>query len=218
MNAVTAEMVLYAITAVAVVVWVEGLRFMVATVRKGRKGFEQFANPNDAPPANIICGSAEVDGNTAELSQRAATLLAAKSVLICERTDESIVFETPKEIIPGQNINIPSLHGQLRFTPLEAQKTRVDYAITRPHVRALLILGFSFTAMGFVAIVAGFLLIYFLVIPSPFEAVRWQTVQMLNVTLFLWPPFLLGGLYRKSASLVKAQFDTFIHNLPFVKL
>jgi hypothetical protein len=218
MNAASAEMVLYAITAVAVLVWVEGLRFMVVTVRRQRKDLEQFTKLDEPVPANIIYGTADVDGSAAELSQRAAALLAARSVMIRQRTDDMIAFETPKETLPGQNFNLPSLHGQLRFTPLELQKTRVDYAIAKPHIRALLILGFVFIALGFIAIVGGFLTIYFLVVPSPFQAVRWQTVQMVQVVHFLWPPFLFGGLYRKSASLVKAQFDTFIHNLPFVKV
>jgi hypothetical protein len=216
MTAAAAEMLLYAITAVAVAAWVAGLEFLVATVRKGKKGAAELATLGDPPPANLIYGSAEVEGNAAALSQRAAAVLAAKSVRISERTDEKIVFETPKEIIPGQTFNLPALSGQLLFTALTAQTTRVDYAVAKPHVRALLILGFVFVALGIAAIVTGFLLIYFLAVKSPSPAVRWQTVQMVQVVHFLWPPFLFGGIYRKSVSLVKVQFDTFIHNLPFL--
>jgi len=216
MNASTAEMVLYAITAVAVVVWIEGLRFLAATVRKGRKAGEEFAKPDESAPADIIYGSAEVQGRAAELSQRAAAIMAARSIKICERTDESIVFETPREFVPGSNVNLPPLSGQMRFTPLSAQTTRVDYALAKPRVRVLLIMGFVFQALGFAAIVAGFLVIYFLVVPNQHPGVRWQTVQMVQVVHFLWPPFLFAGIYRKSASFVRAQFDTFIHNLPFL--
>ncbi len=216
MNAANAEMLLYAITAVAVVAWVEGLRFLTATIRKEKKGGEEFAKADDPAPANIIFGSAEVQGSAAELSQKAAAVMAARSIKICEKTDESIVFETPKEFIPGSNINLPPLSGQMRFTPLSAQTTRVDYALAKPRVRVLLILGFVFQALGLIAIIAGFLLIYFLAVPNPNPGVRWQTVQMVQVVHFLWPPFLFAGLYRKSASFVRAQFDTFIHNLPFL--
>ena len=216
MTSAAAEMVLYAITAVAVAVWVEGLRYLVVTVRRGRKGGEEFGKMDEAAPASIIYGSAEVEGNAVELSQKAAMLLAAKSVRICQRTDEVIDFETARESVPGQNFLMPSLHGQMRFTPLSAVSTRVDYAIARPHIRVLLILGFVFQALGFIAIVAGFLTVYFIVAPSPFEAVRWQTLQMLQVVHFLWPPFLFAGIYRRSASFVRFQFDTFVGNLPFV--
>ena len=142
--------------------------------------------------------------------------MAARSIKICERTDESIVFETPREFVPGSNVNLPPLSGQMRFTPLSAQTTRVDYALAKPRVRVLLIMGFVFQALGFAAIVAGFLVIYFLVVPNQHPGVRWQTVQMVQVVHFLWPPFLFAGIYRKSASFVRAQFDTFIHNLPFL--
>ncbi len=217
MTTSAAEMLLYAITAVAVAAWVAGLEFMVATVRRGRKGAAEFAKADDPAPANLIYGSAEVQGNAAELSQRAAAILAAKSVRISERTDEKIAFETPSEIMPGQNFNLPSLNGQLLFTPLSAQTTRVDYAIAKPHVRALLILGFVFQALGFIAIVAGFSLIYFLVVQSPSPIVRWQTFQMVQVVHFLWPPFLFARNISKNRFVLYAQFDTFIHNLPFVK-
>jgi hypothetical protein len=217
MTSAVAEMVLYAITAVSVLVWVEGLRFLVATIRTGRKGAEEFSKLDEPAPANIIYGTAEVAGNAGELSQKAAGLLAAKSVKIFERTDEMIDFETPSEAMPGQNVMMPSVHGQMRFTPVSAQSTRVDYAIAKPHMKIMLILGFGCLGMGFAAIVGGFMAIYFLVVPSQFEAMRWQTLQMMQVAHFLWPPFLFGGLYRKSVSIIKVQFDTFIQNLPFLK-
>jgi hypothetical protein len=212
MNAATAEMVLYAITAIALVVWVEGLRFLTATVWKEKKGSEEFAKLDEPAPAKLIYGSAEVAGRADELSQKAAAVMAARSIKICEKTDESIVFETPS----GSSADWPHLSGQMRFTPLSAQTTRVDYALVKPHVRVLLILGLVFQAIGFVAIVAGFLLIYFFVVANNNPAVRWQTLQMVHVFNLLWPQFLVAGLYRKSISFAKARFDTFIHNLPFL--
>jgi hypothetical protein len=217
MTSAVAEMVLYIITAVSVVVWVEGLRYLTTTIHKSRKGAEEFTKPDEPAPASIIYGTAEVDGNAAELSQLAATLLVAKSVTILQRTDESVVFQTPGGTTISQTFNMPTLNGQLQFTPIDTQKTRVDYAIARPNFRGSLIAGFTFIALGFIAIVGGFLTIYFLVVPSPFVAVRWQTVQMVQVVHFLWPPFMFGGVYRKSASIIKTQFDTFIRNLPFMK-
>jgi hypothetical protein len=216
MSPVVAEMVLYAITAIAVVVWVEGLRFLVATMRGGKKGSEEFAKLDEPAPANLIYGSAEIEGSAAELSRKAAGLLVAKSARICERTDEMIDFETSSDFFHGQKINLPSLHGQMRFTSVSAQTTRVDYAITRPRVQTFLIPGFVFEGLGFMAIITGFLLIYFLVIPSRHPGVRWNTLQMLQVVHFLWPPFMFAGMYRKTTSVIRAQFDTFIHNLPFL--
>jgi hypothetical protein len=212
MNAANAEMLLYAITAVAVVVWVEGLRFLVATVRKGKKGSEEFAKAYEPAPANIIYGSAEVQGSAAELLKKAAAVMAARSIRICETTDETIVFETPT----GLNAALPPLNGQMRFIALSPQTTRVDYAVAKPYGHILLTLGFVFQAFGLAAIIAGFLLIYFLAVPNPNPGARWMTILMILVFNFLWPPFLHAGLYRRSISIVRAQLDTFIHNLPFL--
>ncbi len=216
MNPSTAELVLYGITAVSVLVWVEGLRFLTATIRRGRNNVEQFTLPEEQTPPNIVHGSAEVEGRAAELSQKAAALLAAKSMRICQRTDELIEFETPSEYLPGQTRALLTMQGQMRFTPLSDRTTRVDYALAVPRPRILLILGFVFQTLGFLAIVSGFAVIYFLVVPSPNPAVRWQTLQMIQVVHFLWPPFLFAGIYRKTASLIKGHFDTFICNLPFL--
>jgi hypothetical protein len=216
MNAANAELLLYAITAVAVVVWVEGLRFLTATIRKEKKGGEEFAKADDPAPAGVIYGSAELQGRAADLSAKAAAVMAARSIKICEKTDESIVFETPIGFMPGSNFNLPPLSGQMRFTPQSDRSTRVDYAMAKPSVRALLISGFVFQALGLIAIVAGFLVIYFVVIPSQNPGVRWQTVQMVQTVHFLWPPFFFASSYRRSASFVRVQFDTFIHNLPFL--
>jgi hypothetical protein len=217
MTAAAAEMLLYAITAVALAVWVGGLEFLHATVRKSKKGIDEFAKFDEPPPASLIYGSAEMEGNAAELSQKAAMLLAAKSAKILQCTDEMIDFETSSDYLSGQRFNIPVLHGQLRFTPLSAQTARVDYAIAKPRSTILLTLAFVFQALGFVAIITGFLAIYFLVVPNQNPAIRSQTVQMIQVIHFLWPPYLFAFLHRKIVAVIKTQFDTFIHNLPFVK-
>jgi hypothetical protein len=216
MDTATAEMVLYGMTAIAVAVWVGGLQFLVATVRREKKGVEESSKFGEPAPANLIYGSAEVEGNAAELSHRAATLLAAKSARIFQCTDESIDFETTNDYFPRQKFNIPVMHGQLRFTPLSVQTTRVDYAIAKPRIPILLIWAFAVQALGFVAIITGFLVLYFLAVPNQNPGVRWQTVQMVQVIHFLWPPFLLGFLHRKIIAVIKTQFDAFIHNLPFL--
>ena len=216
MNAATAEMLLYAITAVAVAVWIEGLRVLGATVRKDKKGCERFGEADEPAASNIIYGSAELQGRADELSQKAAAVMAAKSIKILEKTDVAITFETPKEFFLGSNINMPPVGGQMRFTPLSALSTRVDYAVAKPSVHALLVGGFVFQALGLIAIVAGFLLIYFLVVPNANPGVRWQTVQMVQTVHFLWPPFFFAQGHRRSISVIRAQFDTFVHNLPFM--
>ncbi|HEY4761524.1 MAG TPA: hypothetical protein VIH42_13160 [Thermoguttaceae bacterium] len=217
MSTSVAEMVLYGITAVAFLVWVEALRFLVVSVRGGKKTSEEARFPEERPQGNFVYGSAEIEGHASELIQKASALLAEKSVRICERTEQSIVFQSPGEYLPGQTSALPAMQGQMQFTQLAERTTRVDYALAAPQVRILLILGFAFVAIGLAAILTGFFIIYRYVIPHPIAEVRWQTLQMLQVANFLWEPFMFGALYRKPASILRAEFDTFIHNLPFLK-
>ena len=72
-----------------------------------------------------------------------------------------------------------------------------------------------FLVLGVIALVTGFVLVNTLVVPNRDPAVRGQTLQMLQVGHFLWPPFLFGGLYRRQYTAVRARFDTLIHNLPY---
>jgi hypothetical protein len=52
-------------------------------------------------------------------------------------------------------------------------------------------------------------------VSAPEPAVRWQTLQMLQVVHFLWPPFLFGALYRRGMKEVTAQFEAVAYNLPY---
>jgi hypothetical protein len=62
-------------------------------------------------------------------------------------------------------------------------------------------------------LLAGVLLFLF-VVRAAHPAVRWQTIQMIQVVHLLWPPFLFLALYRRLKSGAMAQMDAFVHNLP----
>ena len=79
----------------------------------------------------------------------------------------------------------------------------------------MLVGGAAVLMLGLIALVVGFLVMQTYVISSPNPAVRGQVFQMCQVVHFLWPPFLFGGLYRKKFSVVRAGFDTLVHNLPY---
>jgi hypothetical protein len=91
----------------------------------------------------------------------------------------------------------------------------VDYAIAIPQGRVLLVLGAVFQLLGLIALVGGFFAIVTWVVPNPDPGVRAQSVQMMQVVHFLWPPFLLGGLYRMRRRTVQARFEILVNNLPY---
>jgi hypothetical protein len=226
MDAQTAHLILYCIAAVACVVWLAGLSFLLASVRKPRVDVKPDevlrAYPNERDPANrlAIQGMAEVEGEPETLATRAASLLAKGSVgqlgplRIIGRTDESVTFEGD-----AANAGIGKFirQGAIHFARAVQNKTRIEYALDVPHGKGFLLGGMIFQALGLAAIGILFWLLNTYVADSPNPGIRAQSVQMVQVVHLLWPPFLFGGLYRQRFSSLRSTFDTFIRNLPFVE-
>ncbi len=221
MDQQAAEFVLAGITAVGTVVWVTALRFLIVSARTrpaGSAGDE--GGPADEWPTGWLSGGAEVDGDAAELSTRAAALLAKGAALpgaslkIVEKADRLIRFEGTG-VGRGSRSQGWSLRGELRFAPAAGGRTRVAWGAEPVRMRWLLWLGAAFLAAGLVALVALCSLLGTLVVSSPNPAVRWQVFQMVQAFHFVWPPFLFGGLYRLGRRGMASQLEAFVHNLPY---
>jgi hypothetical protein len=217
-----AQILLLAITAVAVIVWLIGLRFLVASARAGKPGpGDENAETDFSPSAatNQLTGSAEVEGQPGVLAARAASVLAKGNpfgpIKIVEKTASRIVFERLVPSVVNQPASRWFRRGELRITPLGQGRSRVEWAVELTNMGWLLKLGALFQVLGLVAIAVGCWAIYTYVVSSPDPAVRWQTLQMLQVSHFLWPSFLVGGLYRRGRREVAARFEALAHNLPY---
>jgi hypothetical protein len=221
----TAKGVLFGITALAVIVWLAALQFLLSSARKGQRqdnpdppGFSDAARSGD----NILTGEAEVEGQASVLSARAASLLARGSLLpnvpmkIVEKSDSHIRFERVEPGGEGQTSGRWLRRGQLSFTSLGGGRSRVEWAAELANMQWLLRLGAIFQVAGLVAIVGGCWAILTYVVPSPDPAIRWQTVQMVQVCHFLWPPFLFGALHRRGRREVVARLEALVHNLPYL--
>jgi hypothetical protein len=222
MDQQTAQWVLYAITVAAGVAWMAGLRFLVRSVRISQSGHSREISRfgEEPPPANVMVGTAEVEGMAESLSSKAASILAGDAsrfgcVKIVERTNDCLRFEAS----PSATATPPAAQclrgGQLRFTPVEHNRTRIDYGIDVSAGRGLLWGGAIFVVLGLIAVLVGYAAIQTWVVPNPHVAVRAQIFQMFQVAHFLWPPFLFGGIYRRQRSAVRKGFDALIHNLPY---
>jgi hypothetical protein len=224
-DAEIAQIVLGVIVAGAVAAWLIGLRFLLSSARKGESSEDAshgLVDDGKASPTRRLAGGAEVDGEPGSLSARAALLLANGTgvpfvpVKIVEKTDNHIRFE-----VIGSGGGSPSAvgwfrEGLLSFTPLGQKRTRVEWAVELADRDWLLWLGGLFQVVGFIALVAGSWAIYTFVVLSPDPSLRWQTFQMLQVSHFLWPPFLFGALYRQGRQVIAARFEALAHNLPYV--
>jgi hypothetical protein len=209
-----AQLVLLAITVIAVLVWAISLHFLVGAFQAGRaRPTNEFADRESAPSANTLTGSAAVDQPPAVLTTRAAAVLAKTSpfgtIKIVEKTEDRITFE---RLGPT---NRWLRRGELRFAATGPGRSRVDWAAELNSMNWLLSLGVLFQLLGASAVVTGYALISTYVVSSPNGAVRWQTIQMLQVMHFIWPPFLFAGLYRRGRREIAAQFEGLVHNLPY---
>jgi len=211
--------VLYGITAIGAVVWCFSFRFLLNSRRARRPAASDRFSITKPTPDNVIQGSAEVEGGAGELAAKAAASLAMGlghqigPLKILDQSDDRVVFEGPRRggNSPGQIIR----KGEIRFRRSSRGRTDINYEVEISRGRWLLFGGAIFQLLGLVALAVGFLTLHLFVIQNQDPEVRWQTVQMVQVVHFLWPPFLFGGLYRGHRRAVSTAFDTLVHNLPY---
>jgi hypothetical protein len=222
-----AKTVLAGITLVGAVVWLIGFEFLRASARKAREYQRQRADDGgvaDEQSEGWYSGTADVEGDASALAARAAAVLARGNlatfglVRIVEKTDDRVRFDRA-DGGPGKRPATQRFRrGEFRFIPLGSGRTRVEWAVDPGGTGPLLFLGGLFQAAGLVTLVVMCSALYTSVATSPDPAVRWQTLQMIQVVHLLWPPFLMGGLYRYLARAVAAQFDAMAHNLPYTEV
>jgi hypothetical protein len=219
MDPETAQIVLIAIAAAGAVVWLIALGFLIASARPRPAGVGDEGGLADEWPPEWLSGSTEVEGDAAELSTRAASLLARGTTFpgvplkIVEKTDRHVRFERAG-LLFGRRSPGSVLRGELRFTPAGQGRTRVAWGAEPSDLRFLLWLGGAFLAAGLVVLVTLCWALDTWVASSPDPTVRWQIFQMFQAVHFLWPPFLFGGLYRAGRKWAAAQLDAFANNLP----
>jgi hypothetical protein len=223
MDAKTAEWVLVAITAVAAIVWLVGVQFLIRSfpgVIASHEDDERL-DVQEPPPSNWICSVVAVEGQAGNLIAKAVSALASGNapgiglVKILERGDDRLVVEGVRGDPSGRQSLGGVRHAEFRFTSLGRDRTEIRCVAQVADQQWLLWVGALFQVLGLAALIAGFLLVKTLVVTSPNPAVRWQTVQMLQVCHFLWPVFLFGGLYRFGRRTVQAGLDLLVHNLPY---
>jgi len=213
----TAQQVVFGITAVGFVVWLISVNFLVKAARLLQAGNQDRF---DEPPAQkLLTGSAEVDGDPKNLAAKAAAVLAKGTlgpVKIVDKTAERIVFERVDAGIANQPAGRWFRRGELRFTALRQDRTQVEWAVEPAALQWMLVAGGIVQIVGLVGLLAGCWAMSTYVATSPEPAVRWQSLQMLQVVHVLWPPFLFGGLYRRGMRGVRAEFEALVNNLPYL--
>jgi hypothetical protein len=217
MSRETAQQVVFGITAVGAVMWVLSVNLLAKSARLMRPAKQEGFN--EAPAQKPLAGRVEVEGDVKALSARAARVLASGALgplKIMERTDGRIVFERLEPTIANQARHRWFRRGELRFTALRPNQTQIEWSVEPVGFQRLLWAGTSFQIAALVALTVGCWVMSTYVVPSPEPAVRWQSLQMLQVAHVLWPPFLFASLYRTGVRGVIAEFEALANNLPYL--
>jgi hypothetical protein len=224
MEETTAQIILYAFAAVEAIVWLAALVYLIRSPSAGRSGVATNLDGlagSDRAPAGVVYGGADLNGAAEDLSKRAAAIIAKESlgtlgqIKIEEQTDDTIRFERLALAPSGQSAWATLRRGEMHFTPAGAGRTRVEYLLEVSRGRGLLLAAFLVQIAGLIALVTAALLMETYVVNNPDPEVRYQVIQMVQVVHFLWPPFLLAYLYRRSRRQAAAWFDTMVHNLTY---
>ena len=234
MSTETATLILNLIAAVALVGWVAGLTFVIATGRMiasvshppdGEARFEPEvdptvagdfgAGPTSSAPARgrtTLYGEGLIEGQAARLARRFASRLASSGLApgfparVVEAADDRVGFEAPSTV--GQP------RGVVEFADAGGGRVGTRYRVDVGGTTSLLVGAGVILAAGLLAIVSGYWLVSTYVISLGNPAARVQTIQMLQVVHLIWPPFLLGGIARRRVGVVREALDTTLANLP----
>jgi hypothetical protein len=220
MSVTTAEIVLNVITALGCAVWIAALQFLIRIMHTRRAVPPDSEQDPAAPPRHWSVGTVAVEGDAETLMRKAISGLVKPGALgaslvgtvkITERTQDTIVFEQ------GGAEDSWFRQGRLLFAPAGNNRTRIDYALELPSSAWLLLLAWTFQAVGLIALPLGYWLVYTYFVTSLNPQLRFQTFQMAQTIHFLWPPFLFAGLYRQRRNAVLGSIGTLLHNLPYLE-
>lgn len=210
-----AQLVVVGITLLGAIVWLFSLVYLVKSARLTKSA--ENALVEEPSRQDMLTGGAECSGD-AQVFRGTAAEFFAKGTLgplkIVEEGDDRLVFE---RLVPGVGRQPPGRwfrRGEMRFTRLGQNRTHVEWLVEPGRFHWLLTVGAIMQLVGLVALTVGCWAMLRFVAISQDETVRWQSLQMLQVSHLLWPPFLFAGLYRWGIRGLQAEFQAIASNLP----
>lgn len=225
MDIETASLIQNVITGVLFLLWLSTAAFVWATFRldssavDGDPGFNTMSTDLEIGAREALkYAEAQVDGDPAELSARAARLLAegrmVGPVRVEQGRDLRLMFSSDQS---NQFIR----RGYIDFQPLGSGRTRISALFVRPRPgKILLWLSLFGCVVGMASLMGTYVLIDRLVVHNANPNVRYQVFQMLQAVHLMWEPFLFAGIYRSQRSAAELALDGatngLVHNLIFL--
>ncbi len=233
MSREVAEVIAATIGIIGGIAWLSGLRFLSQTSKRLREvegedqELERLEAGDSPKPIGLVRGEQTIAGRAADLSKRAAAVLAespvgwAGPIRILEQSDHLVRFESIPTMLTGRSNSIAyqsdvtSRIGEIKFESVNENRTRVRYQVETASGQNILRVAWLIQLFGFVFLVGGIWLAFSVLIPSPNPAIRTQSIQLVQAVHFLWPPFMLGSLVRSRRRAVQTTLDVMISNLPY---
>lgn len=220
-----AQSALNIITVGVGILWIIGTWYVARAARVGKVSCLPEPQPvlvHDVTVPRAVVGTDDIEGPPAENQAQAVRALATGvghhlgNVRIAEEAPGYVRFEGARGVKGSRGSGLSLGQGELWFSLQTGHTTHVDYAVEVTAGGPLISLARIVNVLGLIAIVIGYLAISKWIIPSPFAETRAQVFQMLQTIHFLWPPFLLAGLYQYQHAAVAGAVETFVHNLPYL--
>ena len=181
----TAKVIVVSVAAVGVLVWGLGVRSLLRLL----------ALPN------VEETSLTVKGKSAEEVRKTLIRSAlGPDCRVSETSAEAVTVELPQHLRTSVSFRFEEVHGGACVT-CATDLTRLN-AFYRIKILAIL-------AAGLAAIGVMVVIMWIFVIPSPTLAIRWQSVQAVQIVHFLWPPFRFFRQHRE----MRFAAQTFASNL-----
>ncbi len=227
MTVETAELVLNIITGIAVIVWMIVFRVLWGMNHRrpapvNDRDADQYdvqQTPSADAASQLVCISSDkmqIAGNFEELSLRLARQVAQRlpAAKISSQTSNELVLApiSTSRWLGFERIDIA-------FTPLGENLTEVEHHVWQKPTRAPAWASWL-SGLGLVVIVVSYLVLKKFVANYPNPAVRWQTIQMVQVIHFLWPPLMAiipVKAQKTTGKAVAGVVDGMITNLPYVE-
>ncbi|MFO0954556.1 MAG: hypothetical protein U0835_26020 [Isosphaeraceae bacterium] len=232
MSVETARLLLIGITVIGGVFWVFSTLFFSRAVQS--EGLSEPRTPGggwskgigiEGPTGDdVLTGEVEAEGKPAELSARLAETLgrnglAGMLVRVLEGREDRVVFDLlPMNRWGRSSAGGPAggLRAEVTFRSAGAGRCRMEYALATGTGRGLIRAGWVLVTLGLFALVGGFFLLDLLVVQNSNPGVRFQAFQMVQCVHLLWPPLLIGSLYRQQRTAHRCALEVLLANLPYV--
>jgi DNA-binding transcriptional ArsR family regulator len=174
-------------------------------------------------PSGVNTGSVDLPGSPEEVSRRIAKTLVAGSQRVSARileADSRLVRAQLRPVLPsrGGRSSIGTNAGAVLVCHIDRriEGCRVEYTLDTGELgQSYRTITAALLALGAAAIVVAAVLFPTVVIPSDDPAIRGQTVQVVQLVHFLWPPFLLTYQARRARSMTAEYALDLMANLPY---